>query len=167
MPVEVYPVVASVAAACGVAGYALKRKWFNDPQITVSKSRRSGGTTIAYDDIDDAKPFWADAKNNSIHIFGSSTNPILDNKKLLAGVATVGGTYTVHIPGDDGEEEDGEEVEDAVSDPMAGLFGHTRLHLYFALALGDSFLTWCCPFCGVGVDVIESEGDAADADGSD
>lgn len=147
MPVEVYPVVASVVAACGVAGYALKRKWFNDPQITVSKSRRSGGTTIAYDDIDDARPFWADAKNNSIHIFGSSTNPILDNKKLLAGVATVGGTYTVQIPGDDEEVEEEEETEKgAVSDPMAGLFELTPcLHFYFAQALGGSFLTWCCP----------------------
>lgn len=105
-----------MATACCVAGYALKRKWFNDPQIAVSKARRSGGTTIAYEDCDDAKPFWADSKSNSINIFGTKANPILDNKNLLAGVATVGGTYTVQLPGDAEEEEEEEE-----SDPMEGV----------------------------------------------
>jgi hypothetical protein len=101
-------------AAIGCSGYALKRKWFNDPQINVSKARRSGGTAVAYEDCDDAPPFWASAKYGSISIFGPGANPILENKLKLAEVATVGGTYTVQLPADGGDEE--EEEGDAAED---------------------------------------------------
>lgn len=105
-----------VAVAVGCSGYALGRKWFVDPQITGNKGRRSGGTSVAYENCEDAPPFWSGAKTGSIYIFGDKSNPILDNKMGIDGNNTVTmGTYTVELPagsGDDDEEE--EDVEDVV-----------------------------------------------------
>lgn len=102
----------------GCSGYALGRKWFSDPQITGRKSRRAGGTSIAYENCNEATPFWSGSKSGSITIFGEKANPILENKLQVAAGGTAGGTYTVTLPAgageDDEEEEDVEEVLEAL-----------------------------------------------------
>lgn len=76
---------------------------------------------MAYENIEDAAPFWSGAKSGSIYIFGEKANPILDNKMGLDAAGTVTmGTYTVELPagsGDDEEEEedDAESVVEALS----------------------------------------------------
>lgn len=104
-----------VVVAVGCSGYALGRKWFVDPQITGNKGRRSGGTSVAYEGCEEAKPFWSSAKTGSIYIFGDKANPILDNKLGLDAANTVAmGTYTVELPAGSGDDDDEEDVEDVV-----------------------------------------------------
>jgi hypothetical protein len=105
-----------VAAAVGCSVYALSRKWFSDPQITVAKNRRSGGTSVAYVDCEEATPFWSSRKHGSISIFGDSANPILENNMKIAAGTTVGGTYTVTLPEDTSDDDDEDSSSDAIEE---------------------------------------------------
>lgn len=82
----------------------------NDPQVTIAKGRRSGGTSVAYEGVDEAIPFWANISTGSISIFGGGSNPIRENKKANIFTEMV---VTVPIAKADDEEEAEDETEDA------------------------------------------------------
>lgn len=117
VPVEVYPLLISVSAAVFASAYALKRKWFNDPGLTVSKERRAGGTSVAYEGIVEARPFWTGFIRDSGSMFNSAPNKIFMTNRQPPAEA-----YVALFPseqqdeGEDGEEESAADGGDAAEE---------------------------------------------------
>lgn len=85
----------------------------NDPQVTVSKGRRSGGTTVAYEHVEEAQPFWTGLAKGSISIFGDKSNPIAECKKTNIITEMV---VSVPVTEADADSDADNEPEDTIED---------------------------------------------------